>query len=155
MPGTQLRRGPHLSVVDGVAVLIGNGEHHVPVTEVERYGRDDLRNGTGLAKLVYTQWRVDLGDAVPPALPADEVSVTGYARDDTTPVEGVYLAARKDNVVVFVVYAPKGDTVRPLLKGNPHPDHDRAYAYRLRARPDDVAVAARVAGDILSAITLE
>jgi hypothetical protein len=92
------------------------GEDRVLVTQVEQYHRDGLRNGTGVAHNVYTQWRVDLGNAAPPPLPADETSATGCAVDDRTPTEGVYLVARKANVVLFIAYDPERDTVIPTLK---------------------------------------
>jgi hypothetical protein len=67
----------------------------------------------------------------------------------------VYLIARKANVVVFIAYSPDHDTVIPLLERQTHRDHYEPYAYRLNARPEDLAVASRVADELLGGITLD
>ena len=138
------------------------GDHRILITAVERYQRDGVRNGVGLAEHVYTAWSVEFQDNPPgvPApkpgpLPADEVSSSGYAPDNRSTVEGVYLVARRANVVVFIAYSPDKDTIVPLLERDPNPDHYKPYAYRRNARPEDLAVATRVANELLGGIILD
>jgi hypothetical protein len=138
------------------------GDHRVLITAVERYGRTGVRNALGTAKHIYTEWRVDFHGSPtsdpppePGPLPADEVSSSGFAPDDRSPVQGVYLVARKANVVVFIAYSPDHDTVVPLLARNPYADHYQPWAYRLNARPEDLAVATRVANELLGGITVD
>jgi len=82
------------------------------------------------------------------------VSATGYTPDMRQPVEGVYLVARRANVVVFIAFSPDHPTVAALLNRNVERSHYTSGTYRLNARPDDLAVATQVADELLSAVTV-
>ena len=167
-PATARRLGVAVDATDtesplmpGARACQRRGDNRVLVTAVEVYHRAGLRGGVNIAQAVYALWRVDLGITPsdepapqPGPLPADEVSSTGYTPDMRDPVEGVYLVARRANVVVFVAYSPDHPTMAALFNRNVQPNHYRPGTYRLNARPDDLAVATQVASEILSAITV-
>jgi hypothetical protein len=167
-PDTAQRLGVAVEATDTESPLmpraracLRRGDDRVLVTEVEVYHRSWLNGGVSRAAVVYALWRVDTGVLPPeddPAprpgpLPADQVSSTGYTPDMREPVEGVYLVARRANVVVFIAFSPDHPTVPALLNRSP----ERVFTpgtYRLNARPEDLAAATMVANDILSGLTV-
>jgi hypothetical protein len=148
-------------LVPRARACLRRGDNRVLITDVEVYHRSWLNSGVTVAENVYALWSVDTGvlpseeDPAPRPgpLPADEVSSTGYAPDMRYQVEGVYLVARRANVVVFIAFSPDHPTVAPLFNRNPQ----RTYmteTYRLNARPDDLEAATLVANDLLSGLTV-
>jgi hypothetical protein len=149
-------------LVPGARACLRRGDNRILVTDVEVYHRSWLNSGVTTAETVYALWRVDIGVPLseedpaprPGPLPADEVSTTGYTSDMRNPVEGVYVVARRANVVVFIGFSPDHPTVAALFNRNQERTHYSPGTHRLNARPDDLAAATQVANDILSAVTV-
>ena len=128
------------------------------------YGRSGLVNGTGVAHHLYVRCTLpdvgDLGGQAParPQLPGvGEVSAASYAPADMNDTAGVYLLARKANLVVFVVYSPDGIATPRWTCA-----HDTAYHFGgtpqndfVLSSPDpaQLTVAVDIANQILDSVT--
>jgi hypothetical protein len=168
-PATARRLGVAVEATDIESPLmpraracLRRGDDRVLAKEVEVYHRSWLNAGVSRAAVVYSLWRVDAGVAPseegpaprPGPLPADDVSSTGYTPDMREPIEGVYLVARRANVVVVIAFSPDHAMVPALLNRDVVRTHYTPGTYRPNARPADLAVATQVANDILSGLTV-